>query len=203
MNWTIPNLLSVIRVVAAPCIAISFVVFERPEADQIAVLIFIGAAATDYLDGWLARILRQESAFGRMLDPIGPPVERAFSLFPWATRKGRGVELLGAFLRAAFANRIDTSREAGLRHVVEAAGLSWDEAKTHLGDASWRELLEANRKTMYEELGLWGVPSYRVRGPEGTANFSTWGQDRLWLVAQQLRERIARARGAREKGGGG
>jgi CDP-diacylglycerol--glycerol-3-phosphate 3-phosphatidyltransferase len=70
MNWTIPNLLSVIRVVAAPCIAISFVVFERPEADQIAVLIFIGAAATDYLDGWLARILGQESAFGRMLDPI-------------------------------------------------------------------------------------------------------------------------------------
>ncbi len=70
MNWTIPNLLSVIRVLAAPCVAISFVVFERPEADRIAILIFVGAAATDYLDGWLARILRQESAFGRMLDPI-------------------------------------------------------------------------------------------------------------------------------------
>ena len=70
MNWTIPNLLSIIRVLAAPCVAISFTVFERPEADQIAVLIFVGAAATDYLDGWLARILRQESAFGRMLDPI-------------------------------------------------------------------------------------------------------------------------------------
>ena len=70
MNWTIPNLLSVIRVLAAPCVAISFVVFERPEADRIAVLIFIGAAATDYLDGWLARILRQESAVGRFLDPI-------------------------------------------------------------------------------------------------------------------------------------
>ena len=70
MNWTIPNLLSVIRVLAAPCVAISFTVFERPEADRIAVLIFIGAAATDYLDGCLARALRQESAFGRMLDPI-------------------------------------------------------------------------------------------------------------------------------------
>ena len=70
MNWTIPNLLSVIRVLAAPCVAISFTVFERPEADRIAVLIFIGAAATDYLDGWLARVLGQESAFGRMLDPI-------------------------------------------------------------------------------------------------------------------------------------
>ena len=70
MNWTIPNLLSVIRVLAAPCVALSFTVWERPEADRIAVLIFIGAAVTDYLDGWLARTLGQESAFGRMLDPI-------------------------------------------------------------------------------------------------------------------------------------
>jgi CDP-diacylglycerol--glycerol-3-phosphate 3-phosphatidyltransferase len=70
MNWTIPNLLSIIRVLAAPCVAMAFVLFERPEADQIAVLIFIGAAATDYLDGLLARILGQESAFGRMLDPV-------------------------------------------------------------------------------------------------------------------------------------
>ncbi len=70
MNWTIPNLLSVLRVLAAPCVAISFVVFDRPEADQIAILIFVGAAATDYLDGMLARALGQESAFGRMLDPI-------------------------------------------------------------------------------------------------------------------------------------
>ena len=70
MNWTIPNLLSVIRVLAAPCVAISFAVFDRPEADRIAILIFVGAAATDYLDGLLARVLHQESAFGRMLDPI-------------------------------------------------------------------------------------------------------------------------------------
>jgi CDP-diacylglycerol---glycerol-3-phosphate 3-phosphatidyltransferase len=70
MNWTIPNLLSVFRVIAAPCVAFAFLIFERPQADLIAVILFIAAAATDYLDGWLARILRQESAFGQMLDPI-------------------------------------------------------------------------------------------------------------------------------------
>ena len=70
MTWNLPNLLSVIRVLAAPCLAIAFLAFERPLADQIAVAIFIGAAVTDYLDGWLARVLRQESAFGKMLDPI-------------------------------------------------------------------------------------------------------------------------------------
>jgi len=70
MNWTIPNLLSVIRVLAAPCVAIAFALFDRPMADRVAVMIFIGAAFTDYLDGLLARALKQESAFGRMLDPI-------------------------------------------------------------------------------------------------------------------------------------
>jgi cardiolipin synthase len=36
----------------------------------VAVAIFIGAAVTDYLDGYYARIWNQQSAFGRMLDPI-------------------------------------------------------------------------------------------------------------------------------------
>jgi hypothetical protein len=53
---------------------------------------------------------------------------------------------------------------------------------------------------MYEGLGLWGVPSYRVRGPEGHADWSTWGQDRLWLVARKLRGRIAAGRGGQRAG---
>ncbi|MGY4329798.1 cardiolipin synthase [Bradyrhizobium sp. LB7.2] len=36
----------------------------------VAVAIFIAAAVTDYLDGYYARIWNQQSAFGRMLDPI-------------------------------------------------------------------------------------------------------------------------------------
>src|SRR5213075_3488266 len=36
----------------------------------VAVAIFIGAAVTDILDGYFARIWNQQSAFGRMLDPI-------------------------------------------------------------------------------------------------------------------------------------
>lgn len=129
--------------------------------------------------------------FGRMVDPIGRPVERCFSLFPWARDQGRGAELLGTFLRAAWAEGVDTSREEGLRQVVEAAGLSWVDALEVLDSEDWRDELEANRLVLYEELGLWGVPSYRIRGPEGTPDWSTWGQDRLWRVAQVLRERIA------------
>lgn len=70
MTWTVPNILSVIRVVAAPCVAFAFAALDRPDADRAAVLIFFAAAFTDYLDGSLARRLGQESAFGRMLDPV-------------------------------------------------------------------------------------------------------------------------------------
>jgi 2-hydroxychromene-2-carboxylate isomerase len=129
--------------------------------------------------------------FGRLTDPIGRPVERCFSLFPWAREQGRAAELLGSFLRGAWAEGVDTSTEEGLRGVVEAAGLSWSDALAVIDNDDWREELEQNRLTMYRELGLWGVPSYRIRGPEGRPDFSCWGQDRLWQVAQELRERIA------------
>jgi 2-hydroxychromene-2-carboxylate isomerase len=129
--------------------------------------------------------------YGKFVDPIGRPVERAFSLFPWAQKQGRGADLLGSFLRGAFAEAIDTSRDAGLHKIVERAGLSWSEAQRVIDNDDWRDELERNRLAMYEELGIWGVPSYRVRGPEGVPDFATWGNDRLWLVAAEIRERVA------------
>ncbi|TPE50427.1 CDP-diacylglycerol--glycerol-3-phosphate 3-phosphatidyltransferase [Amaricoccus solimangrovi] len=70
MRWTIPNILTVLRLLAAPGVALAFVVFPRPAADWVAIALFILAALTDYIDGRLARAWKQESNFGRMLDPI-------------------------------------------------------------------------------------------------------------------------------------
>jgi len=70
MQWTIPNILTVLRLLAAPGVAIMFLYFARPWADWFAMLLFVAAAVTDYFDGYLARLWKQESAFGRMLDPI-------------------------------------------------------------------------------------------------------------------------------------
>lgn len=126
--------------------------------------------------------------FGRICDPVGRPVERGFSLYPYALSKGRGAEYLLAFCRAAFAEGVDTGSDAGLRKVVEAAGLDWKDAQRNIDEEGWREELEANRQDMLA-MGIWGVPSYRLRGPAGTPDFCTWGQDRLWLVEDELRRR--------------
>ena len=70
MTWTIPNTLTVLRLLAAPCVPLMFLYFHRPWADWFALTLFIGAAITDYFDGYLARLWKQESKFGTMLDPI-------------------------------------------------------------------------------------------------------------------------------------
>jgi len=128
-------------------------------------------------------------AFGRICDPLGRPVERAYSLFPWAREQGRAEEYLHGFARAVFAEGIDTGTNAGLRQVVERAGLCWAEARKHLDDESWRDEVEANRQALLE-MGLWGVPSFRLRGQAERPDFRTWGQDRLWRIEQEIRRRL-------------
>ena len=70
MNWTIPNILTFLRLLAAPGVAVMFLYFHRPWADWFALALFVSAAITDYFDGYLARLWKQESKFGAMLDPI-------------------------------------------------------------------------------------------------------------------------------------
>ncbi|MCM2563006.1 CDP-diacylglycerol--glycerol-3-phosphate 3-phosphatidyltransferase [Lutimaribacter sp. EGI FJ00015] len=70
MTWTIPNILTVLRLLAAPGVAVMFLYFTRPYADWFALLLFLGAAVTDWFDGYLARAWKQETKLGAMLDPI-------------------------------------------------------------------------------------------------------------------------------------
>ena len=70
MHMTIPNILTILRLLAAPGIAVMFLYFTRPWADWFALILFVLAAITDWFDGYLARLWKQESRFGAMLDPI-------------------------------------------------------------------------------------------------------------------------------------
>lgn len=67
---TLPNTLTLLRLLAAPGVIVSLLVFPRPWSDWIAVSLFVGAAVTDWIDGYLARRWGQVSRFGAMLDPI-------------------------------------------------------------------------------------------------------------------------------------
>ena len=75
----IPNGLTILRISLIP---IFIVVFYIPwKFHYIAsTIIFILASVTDYLDGYLARKLQQESAFGKFLDPVADKLIIAVAL---------------------------------------------------------------------------------------------------------------------------
>jgi cardiolipin synthase len=69
MLTDLPNLLTLSRIAAIPLLVVLVAVHD-PRADLAACIVFGIAAITDYFDGRLARVRRQISDFGRMLDPI-------------------------------------------------------------------------------------------------------------------------------------
>ena len=136
-----------------------------------------------------AHALAPDKPWGKVCDPIGNPVRRCYSLYPWAESRGRGTELLSAFMHAAFREGVNTGSDAGLRRVVEAAGLSWLDAARIVDNADWEAEVERNRVAMYE-IGLWGVPSFHLIGKDGETLLAVWGQDRLWLVGRAIQKAL-------------
>ena len=128
-------------------------------------------------------------SFGPVMSPIGDPVHRVYSLFPWARTQGKEIALLSSALNTAFGRGVGLHTKSGLQAAVERAGLSWEEAQKHLDKPDYQAEVAASQKEMIDKIGLWGVPSYRLRG--GGEDIAVWGQDRLWLVAAKIKERAA------------
>ncbi len=89
--WTIPNVLTMIRLALVPVfVVVFFCVEESPKI--IALCIFAAASLTDMLDGYLARKLNQINDFGKLFDPLADKLmvltamvcQAVAGVFPWA-----------------------------------------------------------------------------------------------------------------------
>jgi 2-hydroxychromene-2-carboxylate isomerase len=120
--------------------------------------------------------------FGTIVDPVGKPTERGLAVLHHAIQAGKGSAFAESFLKGAFAEGIDAGSDAGLNKLAERAGLDRAFVAAALKDESWRQVAEANREELFA-LGLWGVPSFRVNNNE-----PHWGQDRLWVIEQELQQ---------------
>lgn len=127
--------------------------------------------------------------FGNIWDPFGAPVKRAYSLFPWARDQGRGFEYLKSYSYAVWGERVNAWNAPGLRMIVERAGLSWSDAKKLLDNRDWEPELERNVTDMLTA-GSWGVPTLRLPAAGGAAEFTVWGQDRIWLMEEEIARRL-------------
>ncbi len=81
MFFTIPNLLTILRLILAPLLGFVLVIYPNSFGAKLALIIFIISALTDFFDGYLARLLKKASSFGKLLDPIADKVLIIISLF--------------------------------------------------------------------------------------------------------------------------
>jgi len=85
--WNVPNVLTIIRMALIPV----FVLFFARARYKIALLVFLIASATDWLDGYLARKNHQITDFGKLMDPLADKLMVCTALicqgvrgvFPW------------------------------------------------------------------------------------------------------------------------
>ncbi|MDR3670475.1 MAG: CDP-diacylglycerol--glycerol-3-phosphate 3-phosphatidyltransferase [Holophaga sp.] len=84
MVVTLPNVLTLMRILAVPFFAIAVWYGHMPEA----CMLFVGAGFTDALDGYLARRFNQKSELGALLDPAADKLLITTALILLALPKG-------------------------------------------------------------------------------------------------------------------
>ena len=119
-------------------------------------------------------------AFGNAVDPVGKPVERGYALLHRAIAAGKGIEFAASFLQGVWADGLDAGSDAGLNAIAARAGFDAAWVQAALPDTGWQAVAAANREELLAQ-ELWGVPSFRVNDLPGH-----WGQDRLWVIEQEL-----------------
>ena len=120
---TIPNLLSLFRLLLVPVFPLVF--FQSwPNARQWAVLIYLVAFLTDIADGWIARHFNQITPLGRVLDPLADKL-MTFMVILCITIEGIiPLWTVAVFFCKELAMAIGHVPQAGGRHLRQLAGKS-------------------------------------------------------------------------------
>ena len=121
--------------------------------------------------------------------PIGKPARMSYSLFPIIDEAGKGFEYIEVLLKASFQDGINIGDESFLQNVVTDLGLDWQVIKKDLNTKRWKKILNDNVEDMYAG-NCWGVPSFKITDQDGGNPFYVWGQDRMWLLKEEIFKRL-------------
>src|SRR4029078_2843136 len=124
--------------------------------------------------------VRRGVPFGELCDPLGAGIDHCLAIAHWAAQRGQLMAFARSAMRGIWAEARDVAAYVDLRHLVERAGLPWDEARAAIGDPDAAKPAKINAAEL-AVYNLWGVPSLRC------GDFVAWGQDRLELLADRLR----------------
>ena len=132
---------------------------------------------------------KKNNPIGKIYSPIGKPARKAYSLFPIIDEAGKGFEYINELLIASFYDGINIGKDEYLKDTVKKLGLDWNIISKKLGSNNWKKVLDNNLKDMYSG-NCWGVPSFKVTDGNNDNPFYVWGQDRMWLLKEEIYKRL-------------
>ena len=132
---------------------------------------------------------KNDYPMGDIYSPIGKPARKAYSLFPAIDEAGKGFEYIDKLLRASFYEGVNIGEDEYLQSLVESLNLDWSLIKKNLNSRKWKEVLDKNLQDMYAG-NCWGVPSFKITDQNGGNPFYLWGQDRMWLLNEEIYKRL-------------
>ena len=121
--------------------------------------------------------------------PLGSPARKAYSLFPNIDKAGKGFEYIYELLNASFQEGVNIGNNDYLETLINKLGLDWSIIKNDINTKQWKHDLDLNLKDMYSG-NCWGVPSFKVTDEDGSNPFYAWGQDRIWLIKEEISKRL-------------
>ena len=121
--------------------------------------------------------------------PLGSPARKAYSLFPNIDKAGKGFEYIYELLNASFQEGVNIGNNDYLETLINKLGLDWSIIKKDINTKQWKHDLDLNLKDMYSG-NCWGVPSFKVTDEDGSNPFYAWGQDRIWLIKEEIAKRL-------------
>lgn len=164
MFFTIPTIMTWARIVAIPLIiGLYYVPLEMATRNLWATVLFVIFAFTDWLDGFLARKLKQASAFGAFLDPVADKFLVCASL----------LVLVDLHRANVFVALIIVGREiaiSALREWMARIGASKSVAVHMIGKV----------KTTVQMVA---IPFLLYDGRLGSVDTGLWGRWLIWLAA--------------------
>lgn len=162
MPLNIPNLLTLLRILLIPFFFVVYLI-DADWSNQLATFIFVVAALTDWLDGYLARRLNQYTTFGAFLDPVADKLIVATALVLLATdEKVLNLVLSVPLFTASVA--IIIGREiaiSALREWMAELGKRASVAVSYIGKVKTALQLTAISLLIYQE-PLRGIPIFKL-----------------------------------------
>jgi CDP-diacylglycerol---glycerol-3-phosphate 3-phosphatidyltransferase len=157
-----PNVLTLLRIALIPAFIVAYY-WNHPMSHVLATVLFVLAALTDWLDGYLARKLQQTSHFGTFLDPVADKLMVAAALVmlvadPKVQALVLDIRLFAVMVLVIVGREITVS---ALREWMSEVGKRSHVKVSILGKIKTISQMVAIPFLLWEK-SLWGLPIFRI-----------------------------------------